>query len=330
MENSRLSYKYRGTKCLNCEVPLDKDERYCHYCGQINTTKKLSFKDFFNEFFGSLFSYDSRLYKTLKTLTLRPGQISLEYIKGKRTTYANPFRFYLSVSIIFFIINGLALKFDDSTYENKSSLFQNGEGKIVLKDVALSPESDLDTLAWLDRMWEKGRIYYKYRSENPSLSIPKSLENLNHENNFKNRWIFQRTVAIERISEGSVDFKSYVLSKVPFIIFFSLPVFTLGLLLVYFQSSYTYMEHLVFTFHTQTMLFFLLIINELFMFIFPNSFTTSIFVLIFAFYLFKALRKFYQQGFLKTAFKFIVLNVIFAILAFTITIITLFGSLAVY
>ena len=103
MEKSRFAKKYRGHQCLNCETPLEKEDKYCSYCGQLNSNKKLSFNDFFNEFFGSIFSYDSRIYRTLNVLIFKPGKISLEYIKGKRAKYANPFRFYLSVSIIFFL-----------------------------------------------------------------------------------------------------------------------------------------------------------------------------------------------------------------------------------
>jgi len=77
-----------------------------------DTTKKLSFKDFFNEFFASIFSYDSRLTNTIITLLFKPGFVSKEYIEGKRVRYANPFRFYLSVSILFFIVSGLFIDFD--------------------------------------------------------------------------------------------------------------------------------------------------------------------------------------------------------------------------
>jgi hypothetical protein len=45
--NGRKAVKYRGAKCLNCGTPLDLSDVYCSYCGQLNTTKSLSIKDFF-------------------------------------------------------------------------------------------------------------------------------------------------------------------------------------------------------------------------------------------------------------------------------------------
>ncbi|WP_232224052.1 DUF3667 domain-containing protein [Gillisia sp. CAL575] len=59
---------------------------------------------FFLEFFAGIFSYDSRMRRTLSTLIFRPGKITKDYVNGMRTQYANPFRFFLSISIIFFIV----------------------------------------------------------------------------------------------------------------------------------------------------------------------------------------------------------------------------------
>ena len=109
--NSRKARKYRGTECLNCGQPLDLSDIYCPYCSQLNSTKQLSFKDFFAEFAGSIVTYDSRLRYTLKDLLFSPGTITKRYAKGERLKYANPFRFFLSVSIIYFILQSLITTF---------------------------------------------------------------------------------------------------------------------------------------------------------------------------------------------------------------------------
>src|SRR5690606_8143982 len=100
-------------KCLNCNQNLDKSDRFCPNCSQLNSTKKLRFKDLFNELFGSIFAYDSRIMLTLRVLLFKPGTISKEYVEGKRMRYANPFRFYLSVSIVFFLLSGLFSKISE-------------------------------------------------------------------------------------------------------------------------------------------------------------------------------------------------------------------------
>lgn len=112
--NSRKAEKYRGPECLNCGHPLELSDRYCSYCSQLNTSKQLALKDFFGEFISSVLTYDSRLRYTIKDLLFKPGTISKNYVKGQRLKYANPFRFFLSVSIIYFLINSLIATFSDT------------------------------------------------------------------------------------------------------------------------------------------------------------------------------------------------------------------------
>ncbi|MEZ4778443.1 MAG: DUF3667 domain-containing protein [Flavobacteriaceae bacterium] len=109
--NSRRAAKYRGVHCLNCGHPLDLSDVYCSYCGQLNSTKKLAFTDFFKEFFSSIVNYDSRLRYTIKDILFKPGTITKNYVEGQRLKYANPFRFFLSVSIIYFLIQSLISTF---------------------------------------------------------------------------------------------------------------------------------------------------------------------------------------------------------------------------
>lgn len=135
MKTSRNVTRYRGTCCLNCEQPLQLADKYCSNCGQLNSTKKLAFDDFFNEFFAGVFAYDSRLRRTLKALLFHPGKISRDYIEGKRMRYANPFRFYLSASIIFFIIWSYTNEFNGST-----------PGSIPADEVENFSEEDLEEL----------------------------------------------------------------------------------------------------------------------------------------------------------------------------------------
>lgn len=128
--SSRKAMRYRGVECLNCGHPLDLSDRYCSYCGQINTTKRLSLKDFANEFILSVVTYDSRFRFTLKDLLFKPGTITRNYVTGKRIKYANPFRFFLSASIFYFILLGLVSLFkgtNDDVSIATDKIIVNGE-----------------------------------------------------------------------------------------------------------------------------------------------------------------------------------------------------------
>lgn len=120
----RKAEKFRGASCLNCGHPLELSDLYCSYCGQLNTTKSLSLKDFLGEFVGSVITYDSRFRYTLKDLLFKPGVITRNYVGGQRLKYANPFRFFLSVSIIYFLIQGIIGTFtdEDNVFDDSSSM----------------------------------------------------------------------------------------------------------------------------------------------------------------------------------------------------------------
>lgn len=331
MKSGRYDRKFRGEVCLNCETNLDLSDRYCPNCGQLNTTKKLSFNDFFYEFFGSIFAYDSRLYQTLNVLIFRPGRISTEYIQGKRVRYANPFRFYLSVSIIFFILYGLVNQFST---ENLSPVkFQRNANEITITNVdsiALKPENELNHLDFLSKTSKKIEIYHAYSKKHPEDFTTEALASLNHKNNFFNRWLYKRVLLIEEITKNPTVFVNHVISKLPFAIFFFIPVFTLVLWLSYGRLNITYMEHLVFSFHTQTMLFFLMILGLLITTFFNVAIIRSLIILAFLFYLYKALRNFYNQKRWKTILKFVFLNVIFIILALITTLMEVIFSFVIY
>lgn len=101
---SRFTRKYRGEVCLNCNHLLDLSDKFCPSCGQQNSVKKINFWDLLQELLSSVLSYDSKLWQTIKLMFFKPGQLSTEYVNGKRTTYTNPFRFFLSVSFLFFLV----------------------------------------------------------------------------------------------------------------------------------------------------------------------------------------------------------------------------------
>jgi hypothetical protein len=104
---------YRGISCLNCNHPLDISDKFCPNCGQKNTTKRLALRDFIDEFLANFYAYDSKVKHTIVSLFVKPGKAAKEFITGKRLYYANPFRFYLSVSLIYFIFSGLVEKFGE-------------------------------------------------------------------------------------------------------------------------------------------------------------------------------------------------------------------------
>ena len=88
--------------CLNCGTRLTG--QYCGHCGQRSATRLISIWQLLAEAFGDLFELDSRLWRTLIPLLIRPGQLTRDYLLGRRARYMPPFRMYLVLSLIFFVV----------------------------------------------------------------------------------------------------------------------------------------------------------------------------------------------------------------------------------
>ena len=363
--SERKSLKYRGTVCLNCSCKLHESDRYCPNCSQINTTKKLSILDFFKEFLESVFTFDSRLRHTVKDLLFKPGKITKEYVNGKRIKYANPFRFYLSVSIIFFILmsflnliklfapdtttpptaNKLKIEekkhstpiiletFKDSLTSEKFIENLNPEEQQALKEVNLTfqgsyiSEENLDTLSWSNALVRRGSLYYNFYTKRKIRDSNKALDSLNHKKNKFNKWLYDKNKDIERVQDNPKAFLNYLLSKIPFFLFFFAPFFAFFFWLIYSKKKYSYMEHLIFIFHVFSFMFLIFSIALIPDFFLGNNIVFAIFfALLCPFYFYKAIRNFYKQNRLVSIIKFLFLNLAFfitvsitALLFFSIT-----------
>lgn len=357
-QSGRKATKYRGAKCLNCGHPLDLSDRYCAYCGQLNSTKQLSLGDFLGEFLSSIVNYDSRLRYTLKDLLFKPGTITKNYVEGQRLKYANPFRFFLSISIVYFLLQGLIVNVggnnnfvnfdeDGTPIENENIFTLNNRDFNVPKDQAVSykkdtlivgkdtvllnqkkepevkyfSEEDLDTLSPANALVERFTLYRNFYEQTEIKDATAALDSLNHQNTRYNRWLYNKNNSLKRIKENPFGFVSYLLGKIPFFLFFFAPFFAVFFSLIYFRKGHTYMEHLVFIFHIFGFVFLGMLICLLpDLLLGDDIFTAILLLFIGPFYFYKALRNFYQQNRIITILKFLFLNIIFNIGIFIVAI----------
>ncbi|GAB1308102.1 hypothetical protein KH5_07850 [Urechidicola sp. KH5] len=350
----KVPSNYILPNCLNCGKPLDIDDNFCSYCGQKNV-EKLSFGSFLGQVISGFFNYDSRFWTTFIPLLLTPGKVTSDYIEGKRKRYVNPFQMYLHVSIIFFIILGLTNKDeasftpppntpetaavnDSATTELKKEIPELNTKEI--DSVNQKVKTNLDNgLSFTDRFVDSS---YQYKSLNDSIkklsfsdrmndfnayvylnpdqtNASVALAEINYPLTFWNTFYFEQLVKIrQNLKQMEEDRgKSFVKKLVSYLsigLFIFLPLFTLSFMMLYYRKRMNYMEHLVFVFHTQTVFFLLMTLYILTDFV-VNTKSLWILLLLFLLYLYKALRKFYKQGRIKTIIKFFLLNFVYANLA---------------
>ncbi len=88
--------------CKNCGTNFKGN--YCPNCGQSTKEFDRPFSILIYDFMGTMFAFDTRFLKTLRALIISPGLYSSEFVKGKRATYMQPFKFYVFVSFVFFLL----------------------------------------------------------------------------------------------------------------------------------------------------------------------------------------------------------------------------------
>lgn len=327
MKINRKEKQYRGSECLNCEHPLDISDKYCSNCGQLNSTKKLTLKDFIEEFFGNFYAYDSRLRNSIISIFTKPGQLAKEFINGKRQHYANPFRLFLSVAIIMAIVEGSDFEkgIKVGMEEEKKDREKNEQTKLNTKtfikndDIELHQDSIYTHNQLKDEEYyteNKINTFYNYYQKHKEEDSEKCFKKLGYENTFINRLMYSKVKKFETKNFTSEIFKS-ILNNLPIILFISLPILTLMFWLVSFRR-FTYTDNLVFTYTFYTFLLLLFFFNSLLNIIDTTdkgyvsmSFTFLMFFIVLPIYFYKSLKNFYGWSRWKTILKFILLNILF-------------------
>ena len=356
--------------CLNCGYPFTKNEKFCPECGQKNKGKKITLASFIREVFAGFFSWDAKFWRTLIPLLVNPGKVSKNYIEGKRDRYSNPFRFYLTVSILFFLIIGVNESYNkfnelqNGSTSKKTSQIQFNENGITALEVDLDSvqkeifkeingqdstktnliKQKIDSLKingnakqpllniGFDDSNELSKII-EFQKKYPEIHINNALDSLDMEKSFTNRFFYSRTEVLSSFlsKKGETDkFYRQILSYASIALFILLPLFTLFLRILYIRRKFTYVEHLVFVFHTQTVFFLLSSVFYLIGYFKDAEYLFGIFIVLFCIYLFMAMKKFYNQNTRKTLIKYCMANFVFTMLALIGSILISFIAFALY
>ncbi|MBF5042225.1 MULTISPECIES: DUF3667 domain-containing protein [Myxococcaceae] len=89
--------------CTQCEAELHGS--YCAQCGLKRFERHdLSLEHYAHEAFHEIFHVDGRLWRTLRLLFTRPGQLTQEAVSGRRALSVTPMRLFLLTSALFFFV----------------------------------------------------------------------------------------------------------------------------------------------------------------------------------------------------------------------------------
>ena len=88
--------------CKNCSAPVS--ERFCGRCGEkVYTSADKSLKHLFEEAFHFMTHFEGKFFTTLLTMLKAPGKVSVDFCDGVRKKYFKPLSFYLLLIIAYLL-----------------------------------------------------------------------------------------------------------------------------------------------------------------------------------------------------------------------------------
>jgi len=233
-------------------------------------------------------------------------------MKGKRKSFVEPFRLFLVISIIFFLL----LPFGKETEtENRST--GGADSGILQPDKKTDSKKIRFSLNGIP-LSKSGMDSVK--NEIDSIGLNKYIEKHNKK---ESRWskIFIRQTLKIMISTGQ-SFMTVLEHTASKLIFILIPVFAALLKLFYLRRKRLYFEHLIFSLHFHAFIFLLFILYLLIELIFPlNLFFIVMIILVYGFI---ALKKYYGQSFGKTMAKLLLISLSYLIIGLPLFILLLF------
>ncbi len=141
----------QSERCLNCGAELSGE--YCHQCGQ----KKIHRHDFSLKHFVSHLVHEfthldsNKVFKTFFALLFRPGLLTAEYLAGRKGSYINPIRIYLTFSALYFLFAWGAL-----------SDIRGGSAERTARNsstIAMARQRGMEPRALADKIYQKAEKY---------------------------------------------------------------------------------------------------------------------------------------------------------------------------
>jgi hypothetical protein len=209
--------------CTNCEHPLGEPRpRFCPSCGQETNIKAPTVGEFAQQFSGTYFASEGALWRTFKMLLLRPGELTAQYLNGRRKHYVLPLRLFLSISLVMLLTMRIVGALQFSTLDDPE----------FTKTLPSRPAAIALELGFARAGIEEGTFF----CEGLPAWLCKRLQ----------RRMDTSTEALLASIEKASD---RVASHAGLVMFVLLPAFALGLAFFFRWRGFSFTEHLVFALH---------------------------------------------------------------------------------
>lgn len=93
--------------CPNCGSI--RPNSFCGHCGQNSRDYNDSLWTVLKDAIGEMFELDGRVIRSIRSIVLHPGQLSLAFAENQRASFVNPFRLFMFTAILWFFLFGISL-----------------------------------------------------------------------------------------------------------------------------------------------------------------------------------------------------------------------------
>jgi hypothetical protein len=270
-------------RCKNCNALLLG--RFCVNCSQAADVHVPSTVELLHEMLEGLTHSDSRLWRTLKLLWFKPGMLTREFVAGRRVAYLPPFRLYLILSIVFFLI----------------ASFVHPTGQLVQFNDAAAPAAASSDLTGC-----QNADFIRFTND------PKWDQRFQH-------------ACLEAVRDHGKNLWPLAIGTAPKAMFIFLPLIAFLHMLLYWRPRHRYAEHLLFFIHLHAFYFSVAIVMICAIIAAPSwpklsgvsDTLKTVLGWYAAIYTLFAMRRVFRRGWPGTLFKAVVLffvyNIVFAL-----------------
>jgi hypothetical protein len=282
--------------CENCGASVPA--RYCGVCGQRLEPPIHSLGHFLKVATEDLTHADSRLWRTLWALLMKPGFLTREFLHGRRARYLPPVRLYLVLSVVFFI--WLAAKPHEQVVGVSTS-----DGHVSnMHIVDLEAEGIQSPTAGTKS------------KETPEQERALRCSRMDYQGPWKARVapLLKRGCERTAADNGRALIESFM-HNLPRAMFVFLPLMAAVMMLLYWHPRHYYVEHLLFLVHNHAFAFVILMLAGVLGTLLPSvsgliGWATTLYV---AWYLYRATRVMYGQGRARTLSKLAFMSFVYLV-----------------
>jgi hypothetical protein len=324
--------------CGNCGAALAGE--YCVRCGQRHEPHVHSLGHFAGEALESITHADSRLWRTLWYLLSKPGVLTREFFAGRRVSYLPPFRLYLVISLLFFLVSQLL---GAGTHAKVGVDFDVGdkshaERALEMKATAKQLETNLANVP--GSVAAAQAIREAAAKEEATVAKPEHQEGLQDRNAFTEfcdafakpdpqanaNYERLRAMCAKTREDHGAALVDAIEHNIPRAMFVFLPLLALCMKLLYWRPKRYYVEHLLFLVHNHAFVFLAFAIVALLSRVpFVDRHTDILQFVLWAYllwYIFRAMRVYYGQGRGLTFAKYLTVGFAYLMSGVTVLLLT--------